>query len=382
MTATLNLATEFAPAERMPVEIVRRQAAEIAALPLTSGLLNAVFNYILILNAQRQIVFATDNVRRLMPGRAAEDLLGLRPGEALSCLHAGEHAGGCGTSRFCSECGAVKAILTSLGGSQGIEECHLLRRTNAHFEALDLLVHASPFQLKDETFSLVSLSDISHQKRRQSLERIFFHDLINLAGGLEGLLELVKGKAPELLRTELQLAGTVCHDLLEQIESQRALALAENHELTVNPALLQGLQVVQKTVALLQHHQVAKDRRLTVAADSAAFILESDELLLQRVLSNLIKNALEASRPGEEVVVRCATAGKQVQFSVHNPGVIPLNLQLQMFNRSFTTKGAGRGLGTYSVKLLVESYLQGTVKFVSTPEEGTTFYVTLPKSLS
>ena len=53
--------------------------------------------------------------------------------------------------------------------------------------------------------------------------------------------------------------------------------------------------------------------------------------------------------------------------------------QLQVFQRSFSTKGRGRGLGTYSVKLLSERYLGGRVSFSSTPEAGTVFRLFLPR---
>ena len=52
---------------------------------------------------------------------------------------------------------------------------------------------------------------------------------------------------------------------------------------------------------------------------------------------------------------------------------MPRSAQLQIFQRSFSSKGDGRGLGTYSVKLLTERYLGGSVAFDSTLEQGTTF---------
>jgi CheY-like chemotaxis protein len=54
------------------------------------------------------------------------------------------------------------------------------------------------------------------------------------------------------------------------------------------------------------------------------------------------------------------------------------HVQLQMFQRSFSTKGRGRGIGTYSVKLLTEKYLKGRVAFTSDPLTGTTFSVMVP----
>ena len=79
------------------------------------------------------------------------------------------------------------------------------------------------------------------------------------------------------------------------------------------------------------------------------------------------------------VTLDARSVGEDVEFSVHNPGVIPAEVQQQVFKRSFSTKAAkGRGIGTYSVKLFAESYLGGTVGFESSPEVGTRFFVRLP----
>ena len=52
---------------------------------------------------------------------------------------------------------------------------------------------------------------------------------------------------------------------------------------------------------------------------------------------------------------------------------------MQFFQRSFSTKSSGRGLGTYIMKLLSERYLDGKVSFASTEDDGTTFYASFPK---
>jgi sensor histidine kinase regulating citrate/malate metabolism len=52
---------------------------------------------------------------------------------------------------------------------------------------------------------------------------------------------------------------------------------------------------------------------------------------------------------------------------------------MQLFQRSFSTKGTGRGLGTYSIRLLTENYLEGKVSFVSNEAEGTVFSIELNK---
>jgi signal transduction histidine kinase len=99
---------------------------------------------------------------------------------------------------------------------------------------------------------------------------------------------------------------------------------------------------------------------------------------LSRVLGNMLKNGLEAVQQGERVTIGCRPGDRKAEFWVHNPGVMSENVRLQVFQRSFSTKGTGRGLGTYSIKLLTERYLRGQVSFRSGEGEGTTFMACYP----
>jgi sensor histidine kinase regulating citrate/malate metabolism len=60
---------------------------------------------------------------------------------------------------------------------------------------------------------------------------------------------------------------------------------------------------------------------------------------------------------------------------------MPKDVRQQVFQRSFSTKGTGRGLGTYSMKLLGEKFLNGKVSFKSTAAAGTVFSLELPFNL-
>ena len=90
------------------------------------------------------------------------------------------------------------------------------------------------------------------------------------------------------------------------------------------------------------------------------------------------QECIEAAAPGETVTLGCRHGTGQVELWVHNPGEIPEAVRLQIFQRSFSTKGAGRGLGTYSIKLLGERYLGGRVGFTTSAAKGTTFRIRLP----
>ena len=103
----------------------------------------------------------------------------------------------------------------------------------------------------------------------------------------------------------------------------------------------------------------------------------TDRTLLARILGNMLKNALEAAGADETVTFRCTREGERIDFAIHNRAAIAPAAQLEIFQRSFSTKGEGRGLGTYSMKVLGE-YLGAEVDFSSSAASGTTFRLRLP----
>jgi sensor histidine kinase regulating citrate/malate metabolism len=127
---------------------------------------------------------------------------------------------------------------------------------------------------------------------------------------------------------------------------------------------------------------VAKGKKIMLAEGSEAVTFRSDHALLSRVLGNMLKNALEATSAGENVAMGARRDADQLEFWVSNPGFMPRDVQLQVFQRSFSTKGEGRGIGTYSIRLLVTRYLHGTVDFTSSKEQGTTFRIRLPQDIT
>ncbi|HEX9079945.1 MAG TPA: ATP-binding protein, partial [Desulfuromonadaceae bacterium] len=114
-------------------------------------------------------------------------------------------------------------------------------------------------------------------------------------------------------------------------------------------------------------------------AEGPDYAIFSDASVVRRIIGNMTINALEATQPGETVTLSARSDGQRVVIEVHNPGVIPPDVQLRLFNRSFSTKeAAGRGIGTYSMKLFGERYLKGQVSFRSNRDEGTVFSFSLP----
>lgn len=372
---SLSLPTHFAPAERAPRKRLLHQARLIDGSPLLRPLLDAIPDIVLVLNAERQIVFANRALLEIARLDNPGDFLGYRPGEVLDCTHAAETEAGCGTSEFCKACAAVQAILSSLDGVESVKDCRISLKNG---DALDLQVVAAPLPLDGTRFSLFVLKDISHEKRRRMLEHVFFHDILNSAGALRGLADLLQ-RAP--LEDKNEVAGEVaqvCDLLIDEIKSQKELLAAENNELRVENSLVAALPFLEELAQSYRGLELARGRLLCLEPGDSSLLLVSDRALLRRVLGNMLKNALEACPPGGQVSLGCRKVKNRLEFWVHNPGAIPPDVRLQIFQRSFSTKGAGRGLGTYSIKLLGERYLGGKVSFTSTPSSGTTFKIALP----
>ncbi|GFE61322.1 ATP-binding protein [Geobacter sp. AOG2] len=373
--------TRFAPAELASGDVLAEQQRAVLHEELVDTLIQAMPGYVVLVNEQRQIVACNRNALQLSGAADNGELVGKRLGEVLNCAHAEDSSGGCGTSEYCSVCGAVLAILKSQeSGGQVVRECLVAVKGDREL-ALDMLATATPIRIHDRKFTIVVLQDISNEKRREVLEQLFFHDVVNTAGGIHGLASLmaeredVSGHAPsDYVGWLVTLSG----NLLDEIQGQRNLLAAERGEFVPECAPVSIREVLLETSRLFNHHERAPGREL-VLKDGPDFIVTTDAAILRRIIGNMTLNALEATPVGGVVTLSADSDGSRATIEVHNSGEIPSEAQLQLFKRSFSTKSAlGRGIGTYSMKLFGERYLKGKVDFRSNQDEGTVFSFSLP----
>lgn len=134
--------------------------------------------------------------------------------------------------------------------------------------------------------------------------------------------------------------------------------------------------VVKRTIDIFDD----KNIHFKTSADEIQGFFDRDQLV--RVVTNLIKNALQATerRENPEVKVLLEASSAIIKLTVSDNGVgIPRKDWERIFEPKFTTKSSGSGLGLAIVKNIVHSY-GGTVGLTSTVGEGSTFCVTIPKN--
>lgn len=228
-----QFSTYFDNHERSSDSEIKTAACGLKSTPLVQQLLDGFPEFAFILNDKRQVVASNNKVTNLPDIESITNVLGLRIGEVFKCIHHADEPNGCGTTKFCALCCAAKAIrATKNNSSINIEECRITSKADDKESYYDLLVHSSPFEFEGKKYILFAVRDISDDKRRQVLERIFFHDVLNTSGSIQGIASLLKEEndieeKEELIGLLLQSAD----QLVNEITSQRDLLYAEEGKL-------------------------------------------------------------------------------------------------------------------------------------------------------
>jgi signal transduction histidine kinase len=328
----------------------------------------------LILTEGREVAFANRTLLTTLGLAGFESILTRRPGELLLCLHSSHR--GCGGAEGCRHCQAAQTIDEALLSRQKVtREARISARLDGRLVAYDLKVTATPLDIDGQQLAMVFFEDIGAQKRREHLESIFLHDLLNTLSGVQLVAERLQHDPAQVHPVEL---ARLVQLLTDEIRAQQILIEAERGDLQRNILCVPVRTLFEDALVSIRDWSARRGIAIITDLPVEAVYLATDPLVARRVLLNAVKNAVEASTAGESVRIGVTDRSTHVVITVWNAGVMAEHTQHQVFQRSFSTKGEGRGLGTYSMRLLMENYLGGTVGFTSSPEEGTVFSLTFP----
>lgn len=183
MANNRQASTDFAPALRDSIKSVVASSDKLIENVSLIYALDEIQESLLILNDKRQIIYSNKVFLNLLQ-LTKEDILGKRPGEAVHCVNANIHQGGCGTSSLCQNCGAVRSILEALDGHSNTKECLIHTNNHGKNTTLNLKVKASPYRIDDNSFTLFSITDISHIKKAETYENTFYQLFQNIHVGV------------------------------------------------------------------------------------------------------------------------------------------------------------------------------------------------------
>ncbi len=340
---------------------------------------------VLVINDEKQIEYYNQNLPNLLKAEYPEidliddlQIIGKKLGDIFNCINAKSTGKGCGFSDFCSECGIAKSVIDSSKShnSNSAFECRITTTKNDSF---DFRVMSTVYEFNDKAFTFVSLEDISEHKRKEVLEHTFFHDINNLLHIINAYSELLTVDLDHPSKDKfLNSIKTAAIRMKDEIDTHKRIIQAENGSLAVHMTEINSIEILAELTTLFTKSEAWADKHIIIDDDVMIVEFKTDKAILLRILNNMTKNALEATTECGDVKVNCYVEDSNIIFSVHNCGYIPYIDQGQIFQRSFSTKGKGRGIGTYSMKLFGEKYLNGKVWFESDIFKGTVFSISIP----
>lgn len=243
-----------------------------------------------------------------------------------------------------------------------------------------LSLQSAQLQLAEQNKELIQAAEL-----REDVERIMQHDLkgpLTTIISMPGLL-LKKENITAQQKDVLQLIRDAGYLMLGMINSSLNLYKMEVGSYLFHPQEIDLLTVLRKVCAecreLCAAYEVSLQLLLgsTPAADDARFPVMAEELLSHTMLSNLLKNAVEAAPAGSTVTVSLVREMDKAVIRIQNEGEVPAGIRDRFFEKYVTSgKEDGTGLGTYSAYMAVRTQ-GGSIALDSSRPGETTIEVRL-----
>ena len=217
------------------------------------------------------------------------------------------------------------------------------------------------------------------------------HELRTPLAGMLGYVEMLTGgEAGELNHDQcriLEIVDVCTRRLSLLIEDLLTVSRVESGTFKLDPGPVQFGPLVQAAHQAITPTLVKRRLEVCVVYPDEPTTIWADGSQLERMLINLLTNAVKFTPDGGRVELRWRDVDDGVELTLSDTGIgIPLEEQPMLFERFFRSSGArqlaipGTGLGLGIVKSIVEEH-GGTITITSAPDEGTEVMVTLPRAL-
>ena len=243
-----------------------------------------------------------------------------------------------------------------------------------------LAKHETQAMLKDKHVRIIALSDVSHELSNQEVDswikliRVLTHEIMNTITPVTSLSETLLTRVTEDkdLKQGLETIHKTGTELLAFVNNYRRFT----HVPQPQPALFYVEPFLER-MALLCNHEVE------IEVSPKDLLVYADESLLSHVVTNLLKNAVEAFREKEKLSFIRLKAYANAQESIiidvsNNAGLIPEDVASHIFIPFFTTKPEGSGIGL-SLSRQIMRVSGGSLSLHQDKAQGiTTFRIIIP----
>ena len=243
-----------------------------------------------------------------------------------------------------------------------------------------LAKHETQAMLKDKHVRIIALSDVSHELSNQEVDswikliRVLTHEIMNTITPVTSLSETLLTRVTEDkdLKQGLETIHKTGTELLAFVNNYRRFT----HVPQPQPALFYVEPFLER-MAMLCNHEVE------IEVSPKDLLVYADESLLSHVVTNLLKNAVEAFNGQEKLSFIRLQAYANAQESIiidvsNNAGLIPEDVASHIFIPFFTTKPEGSGIGL-SLSRQIMRVSGGSLSLHQDKAQGiTTFRIIIP----
>ena len=243
-----------------------------------------------------------------------------------------------------------------------------------------LAKHETQAMLKDKHVRIIALSDVSHELSNQEVDswikliRVLTHEIMNTITPVTSLSETLLTRVTEDkdLKQGLETIHKTGTELLAFVNNYRRFT----HVPQPQPALFYVEPFLERMAMLC-------NREVEISVSPKDLLVYADESLLSHVVTNLLKNAVEAFKEKEKLSFIRLQAYANAQESLiidvsNNAGLIPEDVASHIFIPFFTTKPEGSGIGL-SLSRQIMRVSGGSLSLHQDKEQGiTTFRIIIP----
>jgi signal transduction histidine kinase len=240
---------------------------------------------------------------------------------------------------------------------------------------------------------LYSSLGLDSEDLRGDLMNMIVHDLRNPVTSTILRLDMIESEPESQLtadqRKSLHLAKSNMFKLSEMITNLLEISRFENCKVEAKRVALNVRDLIGSVVKIHATIAEMEGKTIKVTVDPDAAIIACDQYLLERILSNIISNAIKHSSAGGEISIRvlCAEDNGTVLFRIQDFGEgIPAEYHQKIFERFFQIEmrqqgyRSDLGLGLAFCKMAIET-LGGSIWVESEPGKGSCFTFLLPDAL-
>ncbi len=246
-------------------------------------------------------------------------------------------------------------------------------------DEIETLVNSYNSMIEELEDSAVKLATSEREQAWREMAKQVAHEIKNPLTPMRLSVQSFQRKFNPQDENIYQKVEEYSNTLIEQIDTMSSIASAFSNFAKM-PAqkseILNVAHIVKLALDIFNEHYI------TFYPDDDDVIAKFDRTQLIRVVTNLVKNGIQAIPEDSEnpkIEVRVFSESDTVNITVEDNGSgISEDNKIKIFEPKFTTKTSGMGLGLAMVKNIVETY-NGSITFTSQLGKGTIFTVTFPK---